>query len=209
MPDQIYTPGFQLPNWRDNIDRVSADGPSGFNIQFASLLKELQQISAQFQDVYVQIAKVGTPPPTLVTITFTPTLTATDTTPWTHQPGLAVKPLNATSAHGMMSVNLPSGVRVLTLRVSGQNSDSTSKNAANGILLARLLRQSRLLDGTSPDTMVTVQGTGVTFDTSGNVDTNFARIDNNHKYFITAQLDNAAGNDIVQISSFQISYMTA
>jgi hypothetical protein len=209
MPQISYTPVFQLPNWRDNIDRVSADGPNGFNVQFTGLLNEFNQLSNVVSQLNAAIAAVGTPPPTKVTITFTPTLTQTDATPWTHSPGLATKPAGATSAHGMMSLGLPSGVTVLSLRLSGQNSDSSQKNPANGILLARLLRQSLKLDGTPPDPMVTVQGTGVTFDTSGNVDAQFAKVDNDHKYFIIAQLDNALQTDVVQISGFQIAYMTA
>lgn len=204
-----YTPVFQLPNWRDNIDRVSADGPNGFNIQFAGLLNEFNQISTVVSELNAAIAAVGTPPPVQVTITLTPSMIQTDAAPWAHQPGFAVKPSNATSAHGMMSVSLPSGVNVSSLRASGQNADSTGKVAANGILLVKLLRQSRLVDGSPPDTMVTVEGTGVTFDASGNVDTQFATVDNNHKYFIMAQLDNAQATDTVQLSAFQIVYMTA
>lgn len=213
MTDQIsYTPVFQPPNWRDNIDRVSADGPNGFNIQFAGLLNEFNQIANVVSLLNTAIAAVGTPQPRPVTITLTPSMIQTDAAPWAHQPGFAVKPPSATSAHGMMSVslpNVPSGVTVLSLRASGQNADSTGKVAGNGILLVKLLRQSRLEDGSPPDTMVTVEGTGVTFDASGNVDTQFATVDNNHKYFIMAQLDNAQATDLVQLSAFQIVYMTA
>lgn len=45
MADITYTPQFQPPAWRDNVDFVSAEAPGGFNAQFQALQAELMQLS--------------------------------------------------------------------------------------------------------------------------------------------------------------------
>src|SRR5579883_3076238 len=46
MADITYTPLYQPPAWRDNVDFVSAEGPGGFNAQFQALQAELAQLSS-------------------------------------------------------------------------------------------------------------------------------------------------------------------
>src|SRR5437016_183124 len=114
---------FQHVDWTDNVSRVQADRADGFNIRFHALEAEFDQISKVFDLVNAALVALGQkPPPKEIKITLTPVLETTALNGWSHLQGLAQKPPGQTSAEGMMSVDLPDGVKLLTLRVNGRNS---------------------------------------------------------------------------------------
>ncbi|HEY5005010.1 MAG TPA: hypothetical protein VII61_17735 [Ktedonobacteraceae bacterium] len=205
-----YTPQFQPPGWRDNVDLVSADGPNGFNAQFTTLRAELDTISNRISEIIAALQTVGQKPPAQVNVAFTPNLVTIATAPagWAHELGFAEKSAGQTSARGMMSVNLPNGVKILTLRATGINAGSGGPGA--GTLRIILQRQKIVADGSKPDAIATVTTTGVTpFDSTVPADQTMQVVAmDQYKYFILAQLDNAATADVVQLNAFQIVYLT-
>lgn len=206
-----YNPQFQHQDWVDNVDRVQAGGPNGFNGRFHSLEAEFQTISQVVGLIAAALNALGTkPPPAPVRITLTPTLVATAALGWLFNVnGTATKQAGQTSAHGMMSVQLPAGATVQTFRATGRNSDAAQQNPGPGNLRLVLSRQS--VDPTATGTqqqVALVNGVGVTFDTTIAANNQFATVDNDHfRYFVSADLDNAAATDVVQLNSFQITVL--
>jgi hypothetical protein len=74
------------------------------------------------------------PPPTPTALTTSPALLAASATGWQGGLGVAIKPPGATSAWGIMSVDLIDGVTIQSFRV-------TARNASAGNLRIGLQRQ--------------------------------------------------------------------
>lgn len=51
-----YTPLFTHEDWIDNVDRVQAGGPNGFNIRFNSISEEFGKISTVVDSITAAIA---------------------------------------------------------------------------------------------------------------------------------------------------------
>jgi hypothetical protein len=51
MANVSFTPTFHHTNYRDNRDRVQADGPNGFNARFRALETDLSELSTVVKDV--------------------------------------------------------------------------------------------------------------------------------------------------------------
>jgi hypothetical protein len=204
MASVNYTPNFQHQDWLDFVDRVQAGGTNGFNSRFHALEAEFQRLSQVVTQIGAALDAVGTkPPPTPAKISLTPILVTTGAVGWVFINGFALKNSGQTSAHGMMSVDLPNGATIQDLRASGQNSGS-------GSLRISLQRLTVGTDATSAQRIARVEGTGAPFDTTAAADNQFAVVDNEHfRYFISADLDNAGQNDNVQLNAFQITILSS
>jgi hypothetical protein len=133
MADQpVFKRTFEHQDWTDNVDRVQADGPNGFNIRFHSLEAEfdnLYSISAQFRDA---LATLGGIVRRLVTLTFTPSFFG-PTQPagggaqvnWTLIDGAAISPAGNTNLlEGWLPLQLPDGMQAQNVIVFGQKKGS-------------------------------------------------------------------------------------
>src|SRR5262249_38267454 len=126
-----YTPGFQHEDWVDNVDRVQAGGPNGFNIRFNAIEGEFQKIGPAVQPIDTALGSLGQPAQASVTIGLTPILFPfADRPQWTAiswgnkvlpqgfiVPTHVEKPFGPTEAWGILPLHLPHGVRLLKLRV--------------------------------------------------------------------------------------------
>ncbi|MEV8630892.1 hypothetical protein AB0395_04475 [Streptosporangium sp. NPDC051023] len=194
-----YTPAFRHTDWVDNVDRVRAAGDNGFNVRFHAL-------EAEFSALSEIIAKVNDalqlPAPKPVKFTLTPTL-VTLTDPWEHVFGGAAKPIDASTASGMMSLSLPNLATITELRVCGK------KRAGN---LTVTIRRQGLAAGAGDETVVGLTLGNGTFDTSTAAPTgDRATVRNDDfRYYLTAELDTApTGPDsAVQLTCFQITCVT-
>lgn len=203
-----YNPKFQHQDWVDNVDRVQAGGSNGFNIHFHQLEDEFGHIAAIVTQVDSALAALGQAPPArVVSTTITPNLVATAVTGWAHGLGFALKPANANSAQGMMSIELPHGAVLQNLRVIGRNEGTTSGTPGTGDLRIILRRMAITADTTTSASVAQVVGVGSPFDNTVSADAQFAQVNTSQfKYFITAQLNNAGANDNVLLMAFQIAY---
>jgi hypothetical protein len=202
-----YIPTFQHQDWVDNVDRVQASGSNGFNIRFHQLETELSHIAAAITQIDVALTALGQAPPArTLTASFTPTFVATAAAGWGHTIGFAVKPAGATSAQGMMSIDLPHNATLTQFRVTGRNEGPAPGVPGNGDLRVTLRRMALAPDATSV-TIARVDGIGSPFDNTVPADPQFAAVNNTQfRYFIAAQLNNAAANDTVLLSAFLITY---
>jgi hypothetical protein len=206
-----YTPQFVPPNYLDGVDIVQAGGSNGFNFQFTALRSEFDTISNRIGEIIAALQTVGQKPPTQVNMALTPNLVTIASAPagWQHEQGFAEKmPAPVTSARGMMSVDLPNGVKILSLRATGIN--AASAGPGSGTLRIILQRQKIVADGSKPDSIATATTTGATpFDSTVAADQTMQTVAmDQYKYFILAQLDNAQPADVVQLNAFQIVYLT-
>lgn len=202
MANITYTRHFQHADWQDNVDRVQAGGPTGFNQHFHDLEGEFDTLAQVINQINAALIALGqAPPPTATQVTVTPALVAASSTGWQGGLGVASKPANQTSAWGAMSVDLPSGAVIQSFRATGRNTGA-------GNLRIALQRQGVVL-GTPSERIVGLDNiTGDPFDQNGAASAAVAPVNNQQfKYFITAQLDNAGAADIVVLNAFQISYI--
>jgi hypothetical protein len=152
-------------------------------------------------------APAQVPPIKPVKVTLTPTLVATTAEPWQHEIGRAIKPTSAQNASGMMSIQLPHGTTIQSLRATGQK-------GASGKLEIKLWRQSVIGDAPQEDPLIVVTrqvGDGGPFNKSEDAPTNDrSKVDNDQfRYHITAELNAAATDSIVQLTCFQVTHIAS
>jgi hypothetical protein len=197
-----YTSDFKHTDWIDNVTRVKAGGEDGFNDHFHRIEDEFKKLSGVVTEIKGAMDLLGQKPPAKpITVTLTPVLATTGPAGWEHVAGSARKPTGAGSAAGTMSVDLPDGVTVQTLRVIGENGGA-------GVLVVQLRRQ-KLEAAAASEPVIGVTGSGGVFD-SKNVpqDPTRALVDTDlFRYFITASVNGAAGTDVVRLDGFQITHI--
>jgi hypothetical protein len=213
VTDIHYDPTFQHTDWIDNVDRIVAGGPKGFNIRLDAIQSDLQQLSTVVSqiDTALDQAKSAVPP----------------AAPGTHQLILPVTFLslpgvaggngmfydNFGEAHpgagsgggaGVMGVDLPQGVTVTNFRAVGRFAGATSF----GVTLGR----ASLTDVTkASDTLASItQSTpGLTnpYDLTVPVNPSFATVDQNaFRYFIFYLAGFVSTPNTISISTVQITY---
>ena len=198
----IYEPKFRHVDWVDNVDRVRAAGDNGFNDRFHALETEFDRIAKVVDGVSDALDNLSQPPVAdEVNLTLAPTLT-TLADRWDHVFGGAVKPPLATQASGFMAVALPHGATVRRLRVCGR------KDGGN---LEIGLRRQSLAAGAATELIISVAAPNGSFDSPQPAPQGaIAKVDNNQfRYYLTAELDSAPGNAVVQLNAFQIAHIAS
>jgi hypothetical protein len=197
-----YESDFKHTDWIDNVTRVKAGGEDGFNRHFHDIEGEFKKLGDVVAAIKDQMDLLGQKPPAKpIAIGITPVLATTGPAGWEHVQGSARKPTGAASAAGTMSVDLPDGVTVQTLRVIGENGGA-------GILIVQLRRQ-KLDPAAASEPVIGITGAGGTFDAkNGPQDPARALVDTDaFRYYIVARVDNAAPNDVVRLDAFQIVHI--
>ncbi|WP_020671283.1 hypothetical protein [Amycolatopsis nigrescens] len=122
MADISYTPQFQHDDWVDNVDRVEADGPNGFNTRFNTIESDLLAVSAVVGDIGAELTKIRPPEVTLsIAPTFHP---IKGSNAWAIlNTGVAEAP-SAGLPNGVIPLALPHGARMTTLTVRGKGAAS-------------------------------------------------------------------------------------
>ena len=186
------------------MDRVQAGGPTGFNQHFHDIEGDFDALAQVVNQINTALIALGqAPPPTATHLTIMPALVAASSTGWQGGLGVVSKPANQTSAWGAMSIDLPTGAVIQAFRATGRNTGA-------GNLRIALQRQGVVL-GTSSERIVGLDNiSGDPFDQNGAANAAAGTVNNQQfKYFITAQLDNAGAADTVILNAFQITYLRA
>jgi hypothetical protein len=194
---------------------VKAGGEDGFNVHFHDIedeFKKLSDVVHAIKDRMDQLAEKPTARP--ITTTLTPALvpsgvsSATTTGPvaesggWEQTgDGQAKKPNNTKGALGTMSVDLPHGATIQSLRAVGEI-------GGNGILTIELRR--RKLDPTHPhsESVVGVVGSRGGFDNKNPPEPAMAVVDTEtFRYYVVAEVTDAAPADTVVLDAFQVVHV--
>jgi hypothetical protein len=207
MADVAFTPKFTTPTpWVDARDRVEAGGPKGFNVRFENIAADMAALSNVVAQIDTALKALGQqPPPTEQRITLSPALVpVANVTAWNIDAnGYAVRPINQPRVAGIMSVSLPPGATLKSLRVVGQN------GGASALVRVALMRTTLLGTPEVAKLIVRVPGEGNPFDAQLAVDPALAAVDPNFRYFLHATVDNAASGDVIGLTGFQITYLPA
>jgi hypothetical protein len=210
-----YFPKVQFAPFFDNVSRVRAQGPDGFNVRFDAIRAEFDALQKVIQDVNTAIdaankaiadlsAKPAAQPRTA---TLTPNLTnfsADRNFQWDHGEGFASAPPGRLQAAGMMDVQLPNGVILNKLRIIG-NKDTGEVNVE--------LRRQQIAFGSAaqPITTITVPKSQIgTFDAFLQIGAARATVDNDlFRYYLVARVDNADPGVVhgVELDAILLTYL--
>src|SRR5262245_25186839 len=113
MADLSFTQTFHHTDWVDDVDRVRAAEPNGFNTRFNAIETDLQQLSAVVAQIDAVLSQGATGtkqrrltlPPALVT--------PQGATPWVIGGTGAASVTPGSSASGLLNLLLPNGVTLL------------------------------------------------------------------------------------------------
>jgi hypothetical protein len=125
MPDISYTPAFHHVDWIDNVDRIQAGGPNGFNIRLDTIQADLQRLSTVFSQVDTSLDALTTaaPPQTgqqmLAVGLATRERSDAPDAGWDMSPDGSIHP-NFGDSIGLMDLALPDRARLVSMRVVGQ-----------------------------------------------------------------------------------------
>lgn len=116
MTDIGYTPAFDPTDWIDNVDRITADGPNGFNVRFDAIGSDLHQAAAVVTRIDAALAQsVGLPTGLQV---LTPGLDLNGG--WLYdRTGAAHPDSSGSSRVAVMGLSLPADVNLVSFRAMG------------------------------------------------------------------------------------------
>lgn len=205
-----FTPTFRHTNWVDNVDRIEAGGPNGFNVRFDAIDSDLRQASTVVGQINTALGQLGT----AVTVTgqqrLTPgldlvPLVLPGTNPWTYDAnGVAHGAGGTGGGVAVMGLSLPEGITLVSFRAIGLYSGAPAE-------LQISLVRSLLTDASQADQLATITpatpGFTNPFDLTVPVNTTFAQVDpGRYRYYVVASdaLDaNPAGTGL---STVQLVY---
>ncbi|MFJ5302589.1 hypothetical protein [Streptomyces sp. NPDC088350] len=123
MTDLGYTPTFEPTDWIDNVSRITADGPNGFNVRFDAIGSDLHQAAAVVTQIDAALAQpVGV---TTGRQLFTPGLDLVSAPApdegWFYDETGAAHPSSRDGAGGtaVMGLSLPANIRLVSFRAIG------------------------------------------------------------------------------------------
>jgi hypothetical protein len=122
VPDIAYTPTFRHVNWVDNVDRITAGGPNGFNVRFDAIDRDLQQASTLVTAIDAAIGQPAGGSPGQQTLTVplngSPGVSITAQGVWRCDNNGAFHP-GSTNARTVIFVQLPEQIRLVSMRMLG------------------------------------------------------------------------------------------
>jgi hypothetical protein len=208
-----FTRTFVHPDWADNVDRVQASGDSGFNERFHAIEADLDTISSAFRDAQQLIDALSARlPPSEVLLTLTPALlpSAVGGLPpaqlepaWGNIGGAAYKLGGQTGAGGYMSVDLPHGATITSLRAVG------IKEGSGGLIVALWQEELHTSSAGQPLIVFAPNPQHTSFFDVTQAPSSPVTVDNTQiRYWIQAGVRNAAVGDQVGLFTFQIALKT-
>jgi len=192
-----YTPSFSHTDWIDNRDRVQAGGDNGFNARFHALEAEFALLAAHLNPLVEAFSKP------LVKLTFAPILMpytnqgeSAAKQPWVQGLDDVRKAPNQQEAHGTMGLNLPAGAHIQSLLVTGSRPSGT---------LTIILRRHRFDNTESSQAVITADQLGQPSSPPAS-SPELAVVEDDYRYYLTADLAGATATDLVQLFCVQLTY---
>jgi hypothetical protein len=179
--DISYTPEFRHIDWVDDVDRIRAGEPNGFNSRLQAIERDLQQLStvvAQIDTALDQLDAI--PPPTPTRLVVPPSLLAlSGNHNWAVTASGAVQATPGRQPIGEANLILPDGVQLSSFRAAGQ-SDGVSQF---GVGLVRIPYDAP----TAARDLAVVPADTSTYDKTLTIDPAVARVDTaTFRYVIVA-----------------------
>jgi hypothetical protein len=198
MADVSFTQTFHHTDWVDDVDRVRAAEPNGFNARFNAIEADLQQLSAVVAEVDA-VLSAGPTGTKQRRLTLPPVLAkVAGLTPWVIGSGGAASVTPGSGATGVLNLSLPNNVTLTTFRAIGEAS-----GAAVTVALSRVA-----LGSATPQQLVSVTGDTDPFDRSVQLDPDVARTTTaTTRYFVKATVPTTPATAVVRLAAVQITYV--
>ncbi|MEU5261562.1 hypothetical protein [Amycolatopsis sp. NPDC021455] len=204
MTDLSFTPTFRHLNWIDNVDRIRAGGPNGFNVRFDAIAADLHRMATVVQQIDAALA-----------------LPVNDATGNQHlTPGLDFRPLPfedsfwdydqngvllgplGNAGEAVMDLAVPDGIHLQSFRATGKFFVPFKLT---------LFRVPLLNAGAKPDKLAeisdTTPGIADPFDVTVPVDTALATVDTDtFRYYVLAARSGSADESGNTIAMVQLAY---
>jgi hypothetical protein len=215
MSDLSYTPTFHHKPWIDNVDRVKAGGPDGFNVRFEAIDSDLHQVSTVVATINTLLDNAGPTPPSgtqrlLVPLDPAQENLIPDFGIWTCDGTGAIHPQpdSASSGRGAaatMDLRLPDQATVVSMRMIGHYTGAA-------LIDVRILRFS-LFNIHTGDALVQVNlappGPANPYDITTPANAAFAVVDNTQfRYALRFEANSVGDTDSVtlMVDSVEIFY---
>jgi len=205
-----FTPTFRHTNWVNNVDRIEAGGPNGFNVRYDAIDSDLRQMSTVVDQIDTALGTPGgTPGPQRLTpgLDFV-TVSQGSGGDWTYDNTGAVHPAGGTGGgSAVMDLTLPDRIRLLEFRALGLYPGSP-------VRFTLVLLRSSLTDVSRTDelTRITVSGSGITnpYDITVPVIEGFASVDNSaFRYYVLGGAELIQTPSAVSVATVQFVYTAA
>jgi hypothetical protein len=120
VADVVFSPTFEHRDWVDNVSRIQAGGPDGFNVRLRAIDDDLHQASTVVGQIDTLIDNAGrTTPPGQQRIGVPLALQLVAGTPWECTTTGAFRAAEQNSV-AQMNLVLPDGVRLASFRLAGR-----------------------------------------------------------------------------------------
>jgi len=214
MTDLSFNPTFHHAEWVDNVDRVRAGGPNGFNVRLKAIEADLHQVSTVVGqiDAAIDQAGTGTPPPTQRTVIVPLQLVSSrgsiiaPANGWFFDiNGQAIPSSQHRGANTLLNLSVPDGALLISFRVRGYfPGDGFNMNFS--IVRASISDRARPVDVlgsvSSADTAFTNP-----YDLTVNLDALLATVDNSAFRYVFQGGANLSDQAVTaSLSSLQLTY---
>jgi len=212
MSDLRYTPTFSHSPWTDNVSRVKAGRPDGFNERFAAIDSDLRQVSTVVAAIDTEMDALspgGADGPLRLSVPLDlvgPDPLAPGSRGWFCDNTGAMHPAQGgAGGRGVMEVRLPQSIKLTSMRAIGLYPGQPVR------LSVSLARSSLFSLGQPADTLVEVTDAtpGMTdpYDVTRPVDQDFAIVDTtSFRYFLVATATQVNDSNAISLAAVQLFY---
>jgi hypothetical protein len=209
MPDISYQPAFHHTRWVNNVDRVRAGGPNGFNVRFDAIENDLRQLSTvvtQINSALVQLLG-GTPPAIGPQQLNVPISFVSPNGTWFLNDSGTAQPNGLPNALALIPLSLPNHIQLQSMRAIG-----LFPGAPLGLTIQ--LNRAPLTDGAqAADVLAQITGTspGMTnpYDQTATVDAALRSVElTTFRYFVRISATGITFSNNFQVSlhALQLTY---
>lgn len=208
--DLRFTPTFRHTNWVNNVDRIEAGGPNGFNVRYDAIDSDLAQMSTVVGQISGALSTPGgTPGEQRLTpgLDFV-TVSQGSGGDWTYDNAGAVHPAGGTGGgSAVMDLTLPDRIKLRQFRALGLYPGSP-------VRFTLVLSRTSLTDASRTDelTRITISGSGITnpYDITVPVLDGFASVDNSaFRYSVLGSAELIQTPSAVSVATIQFVYTAA
>jgi hypothetical protein len=200
--DISFTPEFVHAEWVDNVDRVRAGEPNGFNGRFSVIESDLHRLSNVVAQIDAALDAIEAPEPVPVRLAVPPVLLSLGGNHnWDATINGAVQAFPGRQPIGAVNVELPDGVRLVSMRAAGL-ADGVA-NLSVGFVRVPYDAPSATRD------LAVVNGDVTNFDKTATVDPTLDRVDiNAFRYAVVASSAQTPTDRVrAAVTTLQIVYI--
>ncbi|WP_427924409.1 hypothetical protein [Streptomyces sp. cg40] len=211
MSDLSYTPTFKPTDWIDNVSRITADGPNGFNVRFDAITNDLHQAAAVVTEIDTALAQpVGVPTGQQL---LTPGLDLVSLPGsgdgWLYdETGAAYPSVTGPDSVAVMGLSLPADIRLVSFRAVGL------WYGVPATFSIALIRTPLANASAAPDTLAEI-GTATSaitnpYDVTVPVDAAFAAVDpQTYRYCVVATASAIQVVVATSLATVQLAYVAS